>query len=220
MAMQPISVSIPIPAQLTKIAGDVDYFKTEAEKLVVSTETLGVATDLLGLIKSTLRDLDEQRKFIVGPLNTHVKNINARVKEISDPIEAVDQIVRRKVTDFHAAERIRVEKERARQEQEELDRLAAEAERIDSETPSDQPVETIVAPVPMPAVVSGPPRTVRANYATSSMKDVWKWEVANEADIPREYLVIDEVKVNAVVRAGIRNIPGFKIFKTQQLAVR
>ena len=218
MTMQATTLEIPPSPKLVKLAGDADYFRTEAAALVVTTDTLPQASDLLGLIKAALGEIDEQRVWLTKPLNEHVKGINAKAKEIAEPIQAADLMVRGKVTAFHTAERKRFEEERRRQEQAELARLAAEAARIDAETPDDEPVEA--PPPPAPIALNAPPKTVRSSMATTSMRDVWKWEIADESKIPREYLMIDEKKVNAMVRAGIRQIEGVRIFKTQELAVR
>ena len=218
MTMQSTTVEIPPSPKLTKLSGDVAYFTTEVGKLVVTGDNLAQATELLGLMKAALAEIEEQRVWLTRPLNEHVKSINARARAIAEPIQVADQILRAKMTNFHVAERKRVEDERKRLEQEELDRLAAEAERIDAETPSDQPVEA--PPAPAPAIVSAPPKTVRTDYGTSSIRDVWKWEVADAKQIPAEYFVLDDKKINAVVKAGVRAIPGIKIYKGSQLAVR
>ena len=218
MTMQATTIEIPPSPKLVKLSGDADYFRIEATALVVSTDTLPQASDLLGLMKAALGEIEEQRVWLTKPLNEHVKGINAKAKAIAEPIMAADLMVRGKVTAFHVAERRRFEEERRRQEAAELERLAAEAARIDAETPDDEPVEA--PPPPAPVALNAPPKTVRSSMATTSMRDVWKWEIADETKIPREYLMIDEKKLNAVVRAGIRQIEGVRIFKTQELAVR
>lgn len=48
----------------------------------------------------------------------------------------------------------------------------------------------------------------------------WKAQVVDEYKIPREYLIVDEVKINKVVRAGVRSIPGVKIFEEIKMTGR
>ncbi len=48
---------------------------------------------------------------------------------------------------------------------------------------------------------------------TSGIKKVWKFEVEQITNVPAEYLIVDQVKINAAIRAGARNISGLKIFQ-------
>lgn len=57
-------------------------------------------------------------------------------------------------------------------------------------------------------------RTRGVGGGTGSLKTTWHWEVTNLADVPREWLCVDEKKVNAAVcnAKGLRDIPGLRIF--------
>lgn len=52
------------------------------------------------------------------------------------------------------------------------------------------------------------------------MRTEWDFEITDESQVPREYLMVDESKIRRVVRAGIRNIPGVRVYERQTLAVR
>jgi hypothetical protein len=47
----------------------------------------------------------------------------------------------------------------------------------------------------------------------SGVRRSYKAEIENEALVPREYLSVDQVKINAAVRSGAREIPGVRIFE-------
>ncbi len=101
---------------------------------------------------------------------------------------------------------IAAEQEAARQAQEAEDRRAAAAALP---TPVAAPV---VAPAP-----TGPVRTSSGSVGTSK---VWKFEIVNAGDVPREFLAVDEKLIRQAVRDGVRQIPGVRIFQGEQVRVR
>jgi len=161
-----------------------------ANALVVDEDTVEKASEMLVFIKTAKKNLEDQRVFLVQPLNDHVKAINAKFKEWVQPLEAADSIVRSKVLIF-------------RSEQKAL-RIAAEAVLIDDEeTLSDLPQ-----------------RIVRSSSGSTSVRKVWQYEVTDEAIVPRKYLMLDEGAIGFAVREGERDIPGIRIFQQESLSVR
>lgn len=61
--------------------------------------------------------------------------------------------------------------------------------------------------------------TVRTANGKATRKKVWEWTLVDRSKLPDEYLIVDEKKLNAVVKAGIRDIPGVKIEQVSKLAV-
>jgi hypothetical protein len=49
---------------------------------------------------------------------------------------------------------------------------------------------------------------------------VWSFEVENLSTVPRDFLMLDEQKIRNAIRAGIREIPGIKVFQKQQTVYR
>ena len=177
---------------------------------------MGEASDLLGWIAGNKKRLEAQRVSLVRPLNDHVKFINERFKGWMAPLESADQAVRGKVLTYQreqsriAAEAQAAEEKRIRAEQ---TRLAEEAEAAN--------VPLAPAPPPMAETLPAPPpKTTRSALGTTTTRKVWQYEITDAEAIPREYLAVDEKKIAAVVRAGIRSIAGVHIFETEQLAVR
>ena len=62
-----------------------------------------------------------------------------------------------------------------------------------------------------------PPPMENLQVKGVSFADVWKYEITNEALIPREYLMPDESKIGRVARAMKDKtvIPGVKVFSTK-----
>lgn len=191
-----------------------------AESLTVTAKTVGDASDILSWIATSKKKLEGQRVGLVKPLNDHVKFINNQFKDWMAPLNDADSAVRSKMLTYQqeqnriAAEARAVEEERIRAERAEQERLTAEAEE------SGEPIQPIQPPMPAPDVPAMPDRTTRSTLGTTTVRKIWTFEITNESAIPREYLVADEKKIRAVVKAGIRNIDGVRVFEIDQLSVR
>jgi hypothetical protein len=48
----------------------------------------------------------------------------------------------------------------------------------------------------------------------------WVWELEDETLVPREYLTLNEKKIEESVKQGIRNIPGIKILEKEEISMR
>jgi hypothetical protein len=48
----------------------------------------------------------------------------------------------------------------------------------------------------------------------------WKYDIMDHNEIPREFLTIDEKKVKASIKAGVRNIPGLKIYSAETAVLK
>jgi hypothetical protein len=72
------------------------------------------------------------------------------------------------------------------------------------------------------AVKSTPALAVAAPTALAGIsgRTEWKGTVIDPSQVPEEYKIIDQKKINAVVKAGVRSIPGVKIEQVSGLAVR
>ena len=58
-----------------------------------------------------------------------------------------------------------------------------------------------------------PPKTVRTEAGSVTIRSAWKFEVVDMAALPDEYKIADAVKLGKVVRAGVREIPGVRIYE-------
>jgi hypothetical protein len=99
--------------------------------------------------------------------------------------------------------------EQARKERERLEREAAKLKTPELREARLEQAAMVTAPivnVPAPEKVEG-----------ESSATVTKWELVNEAELPREYLTPDTSKIGKMVRAGITAIPGVRIWKEKSL---
>jgi hypothetical protein len=103
----------------------------QARALEVQTpEQAQGAVEFLARIADARKRSETARKFLVDPMNRHVKAINERFKQNTVPLDEADQLVRRKLLTFTQAEEARVAEEQRRVDAERREREAkAEAER-------------------------------------------------------------------------------------------
>lgn len=73
------------------------------------------------------------------------------------------------------------------------------------------------------AVVSAPASAYTGSVGPSKLKGTtktWVHEITNEADVPREYMMVDDAKIKAAIKEGMRSIPGVRIYQKESLTLR
>jgi hypothetical protein len=188
-----------IQQQTQELMTKAELIMREAKEMVVRDKaSLTTAIDFLGRIATAKKEVDSRRRFFVDPLNQQVKNINDLFRSYSAPLVEADRIVRNKVLAYQAEEARRV----AEQQQKALEEASKHAS------------EEFV-----PIIVEEPEKTVRSGAGSATTRRVWTFKIVDPSKVPDEYKVIDEKKIAAVVKAGVRNIPGVEIYLTSSLVV-
>jgi len=200
---------ITVKEQTQELMNKAEIIVSEAKEIVVQDkDSLTAAVDFLGKIAVAKKEVDSRRRFFVDPLNQQVKSINDLFRGYSDPLGQADRIVRNKVLIYQAEEAKRVAEEQ---------RKATEEAKAQAEEASKHPTEEFI-PIPI-NIVEEPEKTVRAGAGSATTRQVWTFTIVDPSKVPNEYKVIDEKKIAAVVKAGIRNIPGVEIYPTSSLVV-
>ena len=68
--------------------------------------------------------------------------------------------------------------------------------------------------------VEAPKTQVRTESGMTYVQKRWKARITDEKIVPREFLGVDQVKVNDAIKSGVREIPGIEIFEESTVAVR
>lgn len=192
--------------EVIRTAASMDAYTSH---LVISSDIEKAnASEMLARVAKMRKALEERRVYYTKPLLEHKKRIDDLFKRWTVPLEEIDRKIRQAITNYNAVveEERRKKEELERKKRELLEEIAAEEGR---ELPPPAPVE----PLPIP-------KTVRTSSGTVASRMVWDFEVEDEALVPREYLAVDTAKIRAAVRAGVREIPGVKIFQREELMVR
>jgi hypothetical protein len=176
---------------------------------VVDTQTF---TDGAAMLKAVVEKLRGWREAI-APAKEAAHQAHKRIcdleKTVAEPLMHVESYLRKQLTSYTSEqERIRREEEaELRREAEEKARKEAEeaqiAAALEAEQSGDkQGAEQILAAAPEPVFV--PPvvleRAVPKVAGLSTRKN-WKFRIVDAAAVPREFLVVDEVRLGKYARA-------------------
>ena len=198
---------------IAAFSGKLAAMRSEAVALVVnSTESAKQATEMIGQVKRLAKAIDERRKEIIAEADSFVRFTNCQVKPLADELKEGEAILKRKLSDYA----MRVELQRREIERKQREALVELQKQVDAEAKS-KGVETVVLP---PVAVPIKKEPVRSDSAVSSAVPVWKHEVIDAKLVPREYLIVDELAIRAAIKAGIRDIPGVRIFEEMEMRVR
>jgi len=214
-------------------------FKAEADALVIdSDEADAAATSMMGLGAAIARAAELKRVELKKP---HI-----------DEGKRIDEFFRRELQPFVAGRAvleprsIAWRKEKARRQAEadaaaERERLASEAlaaEALRAEQAGQGAVaaqlleKAVVAETTAAAAAVVASKPVETHVVTpmgaSTMTKTWTFKVTSLAEVPREYLVLDEIAVRKAIRLSSRDstgrpvleIPGLEIYPDEGLAVR
>lgn len=202
---------------------DLAGLKTMADGMeVTNPDQSKTAMEMILQSKRILNALEAQRKKITRPNLDFLQEVNAFAKEY--------QIVLQGVFNDLSSKRQIYEKEVERKAQEvENKRLEAEKKLIEEQQKKAQ--DALKSGQLPPVTPPSPPPPAAPLPLTPKIKEVcedgiavkktsWKWEVVNGEEIPRGYLVLNEVLINEEVKAGTRTIPGLRIFEHTETTYR
>jgi hypothetical protein len=191
---------------------------TFAQSLQVTDErTAQQAVEVLSAAKQAKNSMESARKMFTGPLDRHVKSINAWFKSKLAPVTEADTLVRKKLGDYQAEQErvLREEQERRRKEQEE----AYRKQLADAKKNKTEP-----APLPVVAEDTTPRAATFSTHGMARTRSLgWTYEVLDITKVPAEFKVeiVNEELVKEAIEAGARgkDIDGLNIYERTTLAV-
>ena len=233
-----LPVVVTLDGQLAKAKVDLSKYNDLIQDLIFVSEEIEVnnevtvtsATDMTARVMSLLKTIDAERKRIIAPTDKFVRAINAFVLPYKKKLNAVTDELKTKIGTYDYQLELERRKEAKRLE-DELAKKQAEFDR--------QADEAKVERIPLPKQVLPVKREpVRSEAGSTSTKMVWTFEIEDWSKIDRCHLeaigriametkpkdsehhpVINKVFKPMVV-AGIREIPGVKIFEKPVVSVR
>lgn len=213
--------------EVTEVKKDLRVFNSATAKVRESLANLAEiktvkSKENADAVLLTLKDaaqvpklIEKKRKEMVKPFNDTAKEINNYAKELVKNLP--DEILRVKglVQDFQ--EELNA-KESEKEKKLEEERLAALEEKGAS---GEQSLEDMMNDSLVSHDIEKEedvPVKIEKTHV-KGMKKVWTHEVVDYSLIPQDYMVIDEKAIRAAIKAGVRDIPGLKIYQENKLAV-
>jgi len=183
----------PIKAQTTKAEAAATALQ------IKTTDDLTVATELLGKIKTVGKMITAKKESITKPLNEALKNARAFFAPLEKQWWDAEKIVKDKMIDWQTKQ---------------LALAAKKTEVIEKKVEAgkmtfDKAAEKIEAVTPQ--------KNVTTNAGAAQFRTVKEVVIDNETLIPREYLMLDMVKIRKVALAGVV-IPGVRVVEKQAVA--
>lgn len=204
---------------------------------VATDGDLEIATRADADAKKLLRALETARKGVTSKLDAVKKNIMAQQKNLSDALVKEEERINRLCVAY-ATEKERQRQEELRRAEEERRReaeaaaaaaAAAAASADDPNSPDYDPFGAAAAefePPPPPPVIQTTVQRPRSDSA--SFVKLYKFEVIDEAAVPRQYLMVDERRIRSYVEfqksQGVAAediaIPGVRVFAEMSVRSR
>jgi hypothetical protein len=144
-------------------------------------------------------------------------------RRLDTPLTEAEAILKRRLAEFTVAEEARRAIEARRQLAEahaaRSARIWAEVEALETAGYRQEAAEVVAEFVQAPLMPLVDPST-RVAAPGISTREVWRYEVEDPAQVPREYLTIDHTKLGGVVRAlkSAATIPGVRIWVERTIA--
>ena len=158
--------------------------------------------------KKLAKDIKEQEKIITESASSFIKAVRKFTKPWLEKLEQIECMSKSRLALWTQAEKARREEE-ARSRYEEL------MQDLQS-GPSDGMLPALIK---AEVDSAGPLRTESGSAYTITE---WTWDRENvQFDlVPNEYKALDEAKITKAVKAGIRNIPGIRIYQVERVRFR
>ena len=202
-----------VKAQLAPYDQKIDGLVTQAKAIEVKDEASNImAVELAGGSKKLNKAIEDARKRFTQPALDYKRAVDGLAKGYQDRLTAIETILKGKLREYQN----RVEMERRKAEEAARQAAIELQKKIDAEAKAAHVEPVQVAPVVIPQVQ----KTTRTEQGSMSFREVWKFDVVTPAEVPRTYLMVDETRIRQAVKAGIREIPGVKIFMDKEPILR
>jgi len=175
---------------------------------VTNTQAVEMATQAKGLYN----EIEKLRKAMTDDPRQFVSAINNFAKVYTVKLKEIENTFKSQISSYaHKVEMLRREAERKAQE--EAKKLQAKIDR-EAKAKNIEPVQVVTPVLPTK------PEPTRTESGSASIRKVWTWKEVDISKVPHEYLVLDRVKVNKAVKAGVRKIAGIDIYEESQTVLR
>jgi len=229
----------PLLNLFDKFHAEIDKMEsTVADVEVKDNETCEQATIYSTQAKKITQVIEAKRKEVKEPYLKVISVLDSEVKELKDRLKDIQVGLNEKITPYlQEQERVRREKEmearrKAAEEQEKIrkqledeakQRAKDEQERLNKELGDKAPIVE-VEQVIVPEVVAPiqPELKIKTSSGSVKLETKTEWEIIDFKALPDVVFEMrkDEItkamatQINAMIKSGLTNIPGVRIFET------
>ena len=183
--------------ELAVVKTQVNKSISTAQQLTIKTkEDLEGATVVLSKIKSVGKLIQQKKESITKPLNEALKNARDLFRPLEESWEEAERIVKQKMVVFQVAEEKKVEKK-----EEKI------AEKVDAGKITFEQASVKLEKIDKPETQIG----------NTIFKTIKKVIIKDEAKLPREYLLPNEVLIRKDALAG-KEIAGVEVIEEKIVA--
>lgn len=225
-------------AVFDKLVADIKQHVEPCMAIVITDdETQKAAYEAAKTIKLYDKMIEERRVELTKPLLDQKKKIDEYAKKISSPLGAAEAHIKGQLRAWEIQlekkrqeEMKKAEEERQRQIAEAQAKLKAEQEQAEMaamfmdepEAKEVQAMAQVQAERVVEEIQQNHVATVTsiANNKVKGVSRPWVFDIEDESKIPREYLSIDPKKIREAIKAGVREIPGTKIYQDVAVSIR
>ena len=172
-----------------------DKTGTKKQRTVVMLESML----MLGKIKTVGKMITAQKESITKPLNLALKNVRLMFAPIDMGYGKAEEIVKEKMIAYQEAE-----------EEKAAAKTKVIEEKVEAGTITPEKAFAKVEAIT-------PKKNVTTATGAAQFRMVKEVEVEDETKVPREYMLLDMVKIRKVALAGVA-IPGVRVFEKKVVA--
>lgn len=189
-----------------------DKFLSESSPVIAKAKSFVIkkeedveeASGFLLKINTQLKKIEANRLDLTAPLNQTLSKINAAAKKAKEPLETAKVILSEGILAWRreVQRQIQAEEDRRRKIQEAHEKAGHQVNE--------------------PVILERPAKTMGNSQAVK----IWRWEVTNKSQVPDDYKMIDDVRINQAIRNmqkdGVKEmlIPGIRIYQDERLTIK
>lgn len=169
-------------------------------------------------INRVIKYIEAARKEATRPFMDAKKEVDTQAKDVLNPIQEIFDAMKSKIAVWRKEEQEKIESENRRIAEE--NRKAEEAAQAElkrrqniskAQGGTGENVKPVEAPVPIKKA------TALSMTDSTKVRKRWVGEVEDETLVPRQFLSVDQKKINEAIRAGVHEIAGVKIYQKEDL---
>jgi chromosome segregation ATPase len=182
---------------------EIDGLITELSTLrIKNTDQLQIAGERRNQVAQRIKELDAQRKEITDPLEQAKKKVIALFKEPISQLEDIKKAIDKAMLTFQSKEeekQRKIEDEARAKAEAERQRLLEQAKKeaeAQGEDPDEVEIDEPLPEVPAPRKIE----SIKA-FTGASVRNNYKFLVTCKAELPEEFKMADEKKIQAYANA-------------------